>query len=415
MEGVTMSRRELDQVELFAQLKAGVVTKQAVAGKLGVSLRQVKRKWRAYQECGPSSLAHGLRGKTGNRSVGSVMVRAVDLVRTKYPDFGPTFAAEKLKELDGVVVNHETLRLHLIRAELWLPNRRRVAEIHEWRERRAVRGELVQVDGSPHAWFEDRGPRCTLIQFIDDATSEVLWLEFFDSESTAALLTATWHYLEASGRPRALYTDRGGVFKVNLGNPDDERTTQYERALADLGIDLIHARSPQAKGRVERGFQTHQDRLVKELRLAGILTMAEANAYLRDEYLPQHNRKFAVPARHAGDAHRSVAGYDLDEILCTKLPRLMGNDRTIRYKGRWFQLEATQPTILRPKTVVTVAEHLDGRVSLHLRQTRLGWHELPARPVAVRRPATPKLMRQPWTPPPNHPWRRYPVTVLSGS
>lgn len=413
MEGVTMSRKELNQVELFAQLKVGGVTKKTVAAKLGLSLRQVKRKWKAYRERGPAGLVHGLRGKPGNRSVGSAMTQAVALVEAKYRDFGPTFAAEKLRERDGLVVNHETLRLHLIAAELWVPRQHRRVEIHEWRQRRAVRGELVQADGSPHHWFEDRAEPCTLLQFIDDATSEVLWLEFVASESAHDVMHATRHYLEAAGRPGALYVDRGGVFKVNLGNSDDERQTQYERALGELDIQLIHARSPQAKGRVERGFQTHQDRLVKELRLEGITTMAEANRYLRDVYLPKHNRKFAVPARQSGDAHRSLAGYDLDAILCTKELRLVGNDRTIRYRGRWFQLEARQPTIVRPKTMVTVAEHLDGRISLHLRQTTLNWRALPARPMRPSQAPAIRTMCPPWKPPANHPWRTYPVTVLS--
>lgn len=418
MEGVTMSRKELSQVSVFSQLKEGSMTKQEASVQLGLSVRQVKRKWSVYKrsDYDPASLAHKLRGQPSNRRLDEALVsNAVELVRTKYPDFGPTFAAEKLAEEHQVVVSHDSLRRALVAAGLWTVHGQHRPVAHPWRERRAQRGELVQADGSPHAWFEDRAPKCTLIQFIDDATSEVLALELHDGESTAALMTTTTHLLEDHGRPGAIYTDRGGVFKVNLGNQDDDKVTQYERALTELGIELIHARSPQAKGRVERGFQTHQDRLVKELRLARISTIAEANAFIRDVYLPKHNRKFAVKARQPGDAHRSVDGYELNAILCTKEQRIVTNDLTIRYKTRWFQLTPQQRTIVRPKHVVMVNEYLDGHISLMHGRTMLDFTELPARPIRVVFQLTqPDLPRVPYKPGPNHPWRKYqqPVTVL---
>lgn len=341
METVTMSRKEVDRVSVFSELKKGTMTKREAATQLTLSLRQLKRLWSAYKrsDYDPMSVVHKLRGAPSNRRLDEALVaRAVTLVGDQYPDFGPTFAAEKLREEHALVIGRERLREALIAAGTWTPRQQRQGPVHVWRERRAVRGELVQVDGSPHDWFEGRAPWCTLIQFIDDATSEVLWLEFVPSESTHALMTATRHVLDAHGRPVALYADRGGVFKINLGNENDDRRTQDERALGELGIALIHARSPQAKGRVERGFQTHQDRLVKELRLAKIATMAEANRFLRDVYLPKHNAKFAVTARQPGDAHRSLDGYDLHEIFCVKEPRIVTNDLTIRYRTRWFQL-----------------------------------------------------------------------------
>ena len=294
MEGLTMSRKELDQVSVFVKVQEGTMTQTGAARQLGLSLRQVQRKWQMYRtsEYDPASLVHRLRGRPSNRRLDeTVVARAVELVQEKYRDFGPTFAAEKLAEEHQLSIGRERLRQAMAAGGLWTVHGQQRPAAHPWRERRAVRGELVQVDGSPHRWFEDRGEPCTLLQFIDDATSEVLWLELAESESTAALMRATWHYLEAEGRPGDLYTDRGGVFKVNLHNEEDDRVTQYERALTELGIGLIHARSPQAKGRVERGFQTHQDRLVKELRLAGISTIPEANIFLRETYLPKHNRK----------------------------------------------------------------------------------------------------------------------------
>jgi len=418
MEAVTMSRKELSQVAVFSQLREGTMTKKEAAVNLGLSLRHMKRKWSAYKASGydPASLVHKLRGAPSNHRIDEELVtQAVELVKTKYPDFGPTFAAEKLAEQDKLVVGHDTLRRALIAAGVWTVHGQHHPTAHPWRERRAARGELVQGDGSPHAWFEDRAPKCTLIQFIDDATSEVVELELADGESTHALMTATRHYLKRSGRPGAFYVDRGGVFKVNIHNANNDKVTQYERALSELDIELIHARSPQAKGRVERGFQTHQDRLVKELRLAGISTMAEANVFIRKVYLPKHNRKFAVTARQSGDAHRSLEGYDLDTILATKEQRIVTNDLTIQYKTRWFQLSPKQPTIVRPKHVVTVSEHLDGHISLQHGRTSLNFREVAKRPARLPEPFLHRLTpRLPWKPPANHPWRNQyqPVTVL---
>lgn len=417
MEGVTMSRKELSQVSVFSQLREGTMTKQEASVQLQLSVRQVKRKWSAYKrsDYDPASLVHKLRGQLSNHRLDETVVsEAVELVKNKYRDFGPTFAAEKLAEEHHVVLSHDSLRRALITAGVWTVHGQHRPVPHPWRERRAQRGELVQADGSPHAWFEDRAPKCTLIQFIDDAKGEVLALELHDGESTQALMTATQHMLEDHGRPSAIYADRGGVFKVNLHNADDDKVTQYERALTELGIELIHARSPQAKGRVERGFQTHQDRLVKELRLAGISTMVVANTFIRDD-LPKHNAKFAVTARQAGDAHRPLDGYDLDTILCTKEDRIVTNDLTIRYKTRWFQVAPKQRTLVRPKHVVTVNEHLNGRISLTHGRTTLDFTEIwkqPARlqPVVVRR----TTLRIPYKPAPNHPWRNpyQPVTDL---
>lgn len=420
MEGVTMSRKELGHIAVFSDLKRGTMTQSGAAAQLGLSLRQVQRKWSTYKKSDydPASLVHKLRGRASNRRLDERLVsQAVELVTTQYPDFGPTFAAEKLAEDHAVTIGRERLRQALIAAGVWTVHGQHRPIAHPWRKRRAVRGELVQLDGSPHRWFEDHGEACTLLAFIDDATSEVLWLEFVESETTDAVMRATGHYLEVHGRPGELYTDRGGVFKVNLHNEDDDKVTQYKRALAELDIGLIHARSPQAKGRVERGFQTHQDRLVKELRLAGISTIAEANDFVRDVYRPKHNRKFAVAARQAGDAHRSLAGYDLDTILCTKEERTVTNDLTIRYQTRWFQLTPQQRTIVRPKHVVTVSEHLDGRISLLHGRTTLDFTEIwkqPARPQPVM--ATQRAPRVPYKPAPDHPWRTYPlVTVLHGT
>ena len=383
-----MSQTEAESIVTFEKLKQGELNQGEAAKLLGLSLRQVKRKLKAYRKDGVRALVHGARGKPGNRQLPqSLKAEAVQLVRERYADFGPSFASEKLASLHGIRINRETLRLLMAADGIWQPRRQKSGETHEWRPRRECRGELVQLDGSHHAWFEGRAPKCCLLAFIDDATSELLWAEFCDGESTENLLLATWHYLEQYGRPLSLYTDRGGVYKVNLGNEEDDRVTQYGRSLQDLHIGLIHARSPQAKGRVERLFGTLQDRLVKELRLAGISDIAQANRFLRETYLPQHNAKFAVPAKSPTDLHRSLGSFDLAHSLSLREERTLTPDRCLRYKNRWLQLQPKQPRILSRKEQIEVREHLDGNLHLWLRGAELSFQELTARPTARPLPA----------------------------
>lgn len=410
---LAMSQKELSQIPIFSELKRGTITQQDAAQTLRLSVRQVRRKLRVYRTAGPKSLVHRLRGRPGNhRFSPETNDCAVRLVQQHYPDFGPTFAAEKLAENHAVHIHHETLRLLLIKRGLWRVHGGPITA-HVWRERKDCRGEMVQADGSLHRWFEDRAPATTLLAFIDDATSALLWLEFVTGESTAALMTATWHYLAHAGRPVSLYVDRGGVFRVNIHNEEQDKRTQYARALHELDIALIHARSPQAKGRVERVFGTLQDRLVKELRLAGISTIPEANRFIRDVYLPTHNAKFSVTPKRPADLHRSLKGYDLSRIFCVREERTVRNDFTIQYQRRLFQIDPRQPTLLRPGNVVTVSEGLDGAIAVGIRRVALRFHEIAERPL---RPARERVSapRVPWTPPADHPWRR-PVLVRQDS
>ncbi len=408
MELISMSRKEIDQVKIFAQLEGQTITQARAAEILSLSDRQIRRKLVRYRRYGAQSLIHGARGKPGNRQLNPlVKERAVALVGELYPDFKPTFAAEKLFEIHGLKIGHETLRLALITAGLWTPNQRKVNP-HVWRERKACFGEMVQLDGSLHAWFEARGQKCTLIAFIDDATSHILWLEFCDGETTFNLMQATYSYLKGFGRPQSFYADRGGVFKVNIHNENEDKLTQYERALQELDITFIHARSPQAKGRVERLFGTLQDRLVKELRLADINTIEEANRFTQNVYLPKHNAKFAVQAKALEDRHNALDGYNLDAILVTKEDRTVNQDYTIQYLTRWFQLEPKQTTLVFPKNKILVSEHFDGRITLSLRAAQLTFHEISKRPDKPQpeRSISPAL-KQTWVPPANHPWRQY--------
>ncbi len=408
-----MSTKEINQIQIFTDLETKKIKQAGAAKMLHLSIRQVKRKLKAFRRSGATSLVHGNRGKASNHSFEpAIKMEAISIVSNEYPDFGPTFAAEKLLENHQIDMNHETLRLLMTDAGLWKPKYKKMPDIHVWRERMAYFGELIQADGSPHDWFEGRAPKCTLIAYIDDATSRTVWLEFAASESTESLMRTTRSYLEIHGKPVSLYTDRGGVYKVNLNNEDKDKLTQYGRALEEIGINHIHARSPQAKGRVERLFGTLQDRLVKELRLKGISTIEEANRFIREEYLTKHNEKFSVKAREEADLHSSVSAYNLDNIFCLKSERQVNNDSTISYKTRWFQLKGKQPTIVRPKTTVEIWESLDGIVSLHVRGLCLNSVELTQKPKRIvllkeRREHMPNI------PSANHPWRQYQTTLKS--
>ena len=405
METIRMSRKEINQIPIFEQLVKRTIKQREAAKILRLSTRQIKRKLRAYRQHGAASLAHLTRGKPGNHALEESFTRQVScLVREHYPDFGPTFASEKLALCHGLSINHETLRHLMIREGIWKAKMKKT-NAHVYREPKACFGEMIQIDGSLHDWFEGRAPPCSLIAFIDDATSRPVWLEFFTRESTYSIMRSLQSYLLLHGRPLSLYSDRGGVYKVNNNNPDHDKFTQYERALKELDIEAIHARSPQAKGRVERLFGTLQDRLVKELRLQNISSLEAANQYLREVYIPAHNAKFAVQPKVATDLHRTINGFDLAHILCVKEERLLGNDLTVRYHNAWFQLLPKQPTILSPKDQIIVNEHLDGSITLTIRQCVLNFQmlsEKPQKAIPVR-PSAPRTYSIPSF---DHPWRK---------
>jgi len=404
MEVLQMSKKELNQVGVFERLKNKEMKQKEAALILSLSERQTREKLRKFRLLGPPSLIHRLRGRPSNNQLDSRIVKeALNLVGEKYPDFGPTLASEKLEEIHNIKVNHETLRLKMIEAGLW--KKRESKPVHrKWRERKECLGELVQLDGSDHDWFEN-GQRCNLLAFIDDATSKILHLEFAP-ETTLGVMKATKKYIAKHGFPTELYFDRGKVFKVNLGNPDGDRLTQYERTLKELNIKATHARSPQAKGRVERLFGTLQDRLVKEMRLGGIKTVKKANEFLKNEYLPKHNQKYAKEPKSKANLHQEAKGCDLANALCIKEKRVLTNDFTLRYKNQWFQLKGEQKTILFPKDEITVVTHMDGKTNLFIRKTKLFFHK-------IDKPAIKEIVkinilgsRKPWAPSVDHPWRK---------
>lgn len=338
-EIISMSLKELDRLQIIRDSVSRQIAQEQAADRIGISIRQVKRLVQRYRIEGPQGLISRRRGQRPNNAFTSEFrTFVISLVRDKYPDFGPTFACEKLREIHGLALSAETLRKWMVEEGLWRERRRKIARIYQRRQRRPCYGELIQIDGSPHDWFEERGPRCTLIVFIDDATSALMALRFAPAETTRAYMETLRDYLDKYGRPLALYSDRHSIFRVN--NPEREgELTQFTRAIKTLGIEPIHANSPQAKGRVERANQTLQDRLVKELRLRNISDIESANLWL-SEFVKDYNSRFASIPRENGNAHREIlhSPEELNYILCYQSRRVLSKNLTFQYKTSAYQI-----------------------------------------------------------------------------
>ena len=401
-----MSKKEMEQVKVFELLKMGQLSQQAVAMKLKLTTRTIRKKYPRYLKFGDQGIIHLNRGSSSPlRWSKEEEFFAMNLLKCEWEGFGPTFAAEKLKEIYNIQVSKETLRKRMIENGLWQGKKRKIKH-RQRRERKHFFGEMIQLDGSPHDWFEGRNEKCTLLVFIDDATSKAVWLEFVKSESTKAVMQATRNYVTNFGIPKQFYVDFGGVFRVNTNNPDHEKITQWERCCSEMGINVTHAHSPQAKGRVERANKTFQDRLVKELRLAGINSKEEANSFIQTVYIDRHNKRFALPALSKGNVHRSIKQYDLEKIFCLKEKRVVQNDFTILYKNRVLQLHKQQKTIIRPKNQIIIHKRFDKSINLFIRQTPLYFEEIFMRKnIICKKNKIPKI-NQYHKPGPLHPWRR---------
>ena len=354
------------------------------------------------------------RGRASNRRLGAgVKERVLRLYRTQYPDFGPTLAAEKLLERDGLEVNRETLRQWLLGAGLW-EKRRKKRRHRQWRMRKACFGAMVQVDGSHHAWLEERGPELVLMGYIDDATNTVFG-RFYDYEGTMPAMDSFKRYVNRYGLPVSLYLDKHTTYKSQRELTVEEELagvhqplSQFERALEELGVAVIHAHSPQAKGRVERLFGTLQDRLVKEMRLRDITTREAANAFLR-EYLPGYNRRFGVRPANTIDVHVKLErGFNLDRYLCLKTDRTVRNDHTVAYDGKLYQI--TQPVLSRK---VIVQQRFDGSVQMiGAGGMSLKYREITARPQKATPPRRLRISRPSRLPARDHPWRTSPLKTV---
>lgn len=414
-----MSRKEIDRHGIIVQVINRKLTQKAAAGRLGLSVRQVKRLVQRYRVEGAAGLISRRRGQRPNNAIDpSVRQAIMALVQQNYADFGPTLACEKLAERHNHHVSIETLRQWMVADGLWTPRARRQARIHPHRPRRAQYGELIQIDGSPHDWFEGRGPRCTLIVFIDDATSQLMALRFVPAETTQAYMETLGDYLRQHGRPVACYSDKHSIFRVNHPEREGE-LTQFTRALKTLDIEPIHANSPQAKGRVERANQTLQDRLVKELRLAGINDMEAANAFL-PAFIEACNARFAVAPRHPVDAHRDVlhSQEELDLILSLHHTRTLSKNLSLQFKNKTLQIQGKGSGYRLRGARITVCEAFDGSLvllhegrALDYRILEEGESPIPLddeKSLHLTVDLAQQRQRQnpAWKPAPDHPWRR---------
>ncbi len=413
-----MSVRELARVEALGRVKAGSLALVDAATVMGVSYRQAKRLWRWFKRGGAKALRHRHVGRVSNRgTLATTRQRVVRLIGEKYSGdvatrFGPTLAAEHLASEDGLTIDHETLRRWMLAAGLWSRQRKRTP-YRQRRERKAHFGELVQLDGSFHLWYEARGPRRCLITMVDDATSRSAG-RFSDEETIWAAAAVLRGWIEQHGVPLALYTDWKNVY-VRAATAAEQAAglvplTQFGRMCAALQIQIIPASSPQAKGRVERNHGTHQDRLVKKLRRLAIAADGPANAFLEATYWPQHNARFPQAPASAEDFHRRCPSpRTLDRVFRLEETRTVGQDWVVRYHNRALQL-ARQSGYAPARSTVTVCEWPDGRLALEYRGRAMQWTEVTAQTAATRVPVAAATPPSPRSRGPragaDHPWRQ---------
>ena len=362
---VVMSRREIERAHVMRAIQERRLTQKQAASQLVLSVRQVERLFARYKRDGPTGLVSRRRGQRNHVLPDGLREEALCIVRTRYPDFGPTLAHEKLLEVHGLRMSVETLRKWMTQDGIWKTRAQRKKRIQQPRHRRDCYGELVQIDGSDHHWFEDRGPRSVLLVYVDDATSRLMELRFVDSESTFDYFASTASYLNRHGKPVAFYSDRATIFRATGSEKRKEgASTQFSRALSELNIEIICANTPQAKGRVERAHLTLQDRLVKELRLRGILSPETANAYV-PEFIVDYNKRFAKPPMSDHDAHRPLrADEDLALIFTLQEDRKVSKELTLHYRRGVYLIESSPETLKLRGKRCRVHTHADGRIEL---------------------------------------------------
>lgn len=413
METISMSRNERRRLEAFGRVKRGEMSVAEAARRLKVSYRQAKRIWSRYERDGDAGLVHAARGKPSNRRPkAGLKDEALRIYRDRYADHGPTLAVEYLAKHDGLVMSVSSLRRWLDEAGL-LERRRKGVRHRLRRERRAALGELVQMDGSEHDWFEGRRAKASLMVLIDDATGTVT-ARFYERESWTSIVDVFTHYVGEHGLPLALYVDQAGTYRSDREPTPDELLdetpprTQFGRAMDELGVELILARSAQAKGRVERMNGTLQDRLTKAMRHAGVSDLESANQFLKETFLPEFNAKFAVAPRAPHNAHQAVSPEtDLECVLSFQEPRVVAKDWTVRWNNQVLQLPRETAANVRPKQQVLVCESHTGRVRIFKDAVEITWsttRTASPRPEA-RSPGGPTGSSQGQRPAANHPWR----------
>lgn len=421
-ELITMSQKELSRYDIISKCLDGHLDTPAAAKMIKVTPRQIRRMKSKVRKFGARGLVHGNRGKPSNRSIPMEIIgQAKYYLKKYYSDFKPTFASEKLLENHQIKLSGEKVRHIMASLNLWQIKPKKVnGEHRQWRPRKESFGEMEQFDGSYHRWFEYRGEPCCLLASIDDATGRITKAEFTDGESVINVFKFWSNYVEIYGKPASIYLDRYSTYTNTHHKPtrlqnyqeDAEYLTQFQRAMRQLGINLITAHSPQAKGRAERLFKTLQDRLTKEMRLKGIDNVNEANEYLDKEFIPKFNQRFSVPALKKDNLHQKLTEQEqnqLASIFSVHHQRQTNNDFTIRFKNSWYQIAKDQPTLVCRKDKVQIEEHLSGEIKLSLKGHYLNYQVLPERPIhqkiKITELANEVRAKNPCIPPVNHPWR----------
>ena len=404
---ISMTQEELKRLHVIRKVLDKSITQKEAAILIGLGKRQMIRMVKKVRREGDKGIIHRSRGKPSNRRYSEELKLEVRRIyKAKYWDFGPTLASEKLFEIDKIKLSDETLRLWLLESGDW-KKRKKGRKHRKWRERKAYCGEMLQGDGSHHDWFEGRGPKCVLMGYIDDATS-MAYGRFYEYEGTIPAMDSFKRYVKKNGVPRSVYMDNHSTYK-SLKKPtiEDELTgkkslSQFERAVEELGTRFIHAQSAPAKGRIERMFKTFQDRVIKEMRLADVSSIKEANRFL-EGYLPKYNKRFSVEARDKVDLHRPLAeGEGIDSKLCIKEERVLRNDYTVSYNNKLYQV-----MVRTNAKRVTVEERISGRIVISYKSKELECKEIKARPVKdiVKKPR--RIKSKSYRPPKGHPWTKW--------
>ena len=408
---IMMSERELSRSHIILKVLDKELKQVKAAESLNLSDRQIRRIVKRVRKEGKTGVIHKSRGRASNRAIPKrIKDRVIKLYREKYWDYGPTLATEKLFETHKIKISDDAVRNWLIEDGAW-QIRRKHRKHRQWRERKHYFGEMIQIDGSHHDWFEGRGPECVLMGYIDDATNNV-YARFYEYEGTIPLMDSFKRYIELYGILQSVYMDNHTTYKSpgkrsiedELNNT--EPLSQVGRALKELGVEVKHAYSPQAKGRVERLFGTLQDRLIKEMRLRGIKTIEEANKFL-EYYLPIYNKRFSFKAIEDGDLHRKLPkGIDLDRILCIKTKRGLRNDFTVRHNKRLYQVIDHVHT-----KAVIVEDRIDGTMFITHKGTALEYRVISQQPVRENKPDKPCILKSNkiYRPPADHPWRNFKI------
>jgi len=423
MKERTMTIKEGLKLIVIKELLAGKITNSIASMKLNLSVRQIQRLKKRFKTKGSNGLIHGLRGRAGSRKINHKLENNIaQIIREKYYDFGPLLAWEKLKYIHKINIGKETVRQIMIRNKIWRPKKRKRSKYFAWRERRSSYGELQQFDGSYHNWFEGRNkkiPEACLLASIDDATGKITHAVFDYNEGVKAVFKFWIEYIKRNGVPVSIYLDKFSTYKINhkLAEDNKKLTTQFGRVAKKLGIKLIFANTPQAKGRVERLFQTLQDRLVKEMRLARIKTIKEANTFLKEYFIHWYNKKYSVIPQLSTNTHRELnisTRQRLESIFAKHCVRQINNDFTIQYKTRFYQLKETQPVTVFKRDKVLIEERLNNMIKIRYKNHYLRFFKLPARPEKIKsQPVILTEHRLNWIPPKDHPWRQYKFKQVS--